>query len=153
MRSAVLSSLAFAAMAAAGGSAARDPIPVEAFAKMPEIQSLSMSSDGKRIVALIGKADAEEFETSLATWDLDNLAAGPTVTASGDRMKFISASALKSDHIFVVGRQEFTGAIGECGGEGQSIGNTKTFVTTLFSLPAPCWPRLREIENDKRRSN
>ncbi|WP_397606855.1 alpha/beta hydrolase family protein [Silanimonas sp.] len=132
MRSAVLSSLAFAAMAAAGGSAARDPIPVDAFAKMPEIQSLSMSSDGKRIVALIGKADAEEFETSLATWDLDNLGAGPTVTASGDRMKFISASALKSDHIFVVGRQEFTGAIGECGGEGQSIGNTKTFVTKAY---------------------
>ncbi|MGL6290392.1 MAG: alpha/beta hydrolase family protein [Silanimonas sp.] len=132
MRSAVLTGLALGAMAMAGGSAARDPIPVEAFAKMPEIQSLSMSSDGKRIVALIGKAGAEEFETSLATWDLDNLAKGPTVTASGDRMKFISATALKAGQTFVVGRQEFTGAIGECNGEGNSIGNTKTFVTKAY---------------------
>ena len=132
MRPAVFKTLAIAAITASGAAAARDPIPVEALARMPEIQSISMSSDGKRIVALVGKADATEFETSLASWDLDNLAKGPTITASGDRMKFVSASALKSDHIFVIGRQEFTGAIGECGGEGQSIGNTKTFVTKAY---------------------
>lgn len=111
---------------------AREPIPTEALSRMQEIQSLSMSSDGRRIVALVGKTGADEFETSLATWDLENLAKGPTVTASGDEMKFISASALKSDHIFVVGRQEWTGAIGECGGEGNSLGSTKTFVTKAF---------------------
>lgn len=132
MRPAVLFSIAFAAMTAAGGSAARDPIPAEALSRMQEIQSLSMSSDGKRIVALIGKAGAEEFETSLATWDLENLAKGPTVTASGDRMKFVSASALKSDYIFVFARQEWTGAIGECGGEGNSLGSTKTFVSKAY---------------------
>lgn len=135
MRYAVLSSLAFAAMVAAGGSAARDPIPTEALSRMQEIQSLSMSSDGKRIVALIGKAGAEEFETSLATWDLENLSKGPTVTASGDRMKFISATALKSDHIFVVGRQEFTGALNGCG-EGNSIGATRTFVVKAYLTTA-----------------
>ena len=125
-----------AALAAAAPLASRTPIPAEAFSRMAEIQSLSMSTDGRRIVALIGKAGAEEFETSLATWDLENLAKGPTVTASGDRMKFISASALKADHIFLVGRQEFDGAIGACGGEGNSIGNTKTFVTKAYLTDA-----------------
>ena len=128
-----LTALAIALLAtASGATAARDPIPADALSRMQEIQSLSMSSDGKRIVALIGKAGAEEFETSLASWDLDDLDKGPTVTKSGDKMKFISASALKSDHIFVVARQEFTGAIGECGGEGNSLGSTKTFVVKAY---------------------
>lgn len=111
---------------------ARDPIPVEALSQMQEIQSISMSSDGRRIVALIGKSGAQDFETLLATWDIENLSEGPTITASGDKMKFIAASALKSDHTFVVGRQEWTGAIGECGGEGNSLGNTKTFVVKAY---------------------
>mgnify|MGYP002780280512 CR=1 FL=1 len=132
MRLIALSSLACAAIALSGGVAARDPISIDALSRMPEIQSISMSSDGKRIVALIGKAGAKEFDTSLATWDLDNLDKGPKVTASGDRMKFIQASALKSNHLFVVGRQEWTGPIGDCGGEGQSVGTTKTFVTKVY---------------------
>lgn len=131
MRSTFLSGLALAAMACGSAADARDPIPADALSRMQEIQSISMSSDGRRIVALIGKAGAEEFDTSLAAWDLDNLEAGPTVTASGDRMKFISASALKAEHIFVVGRQEFTGPLAGCG-EGKSIGSTKTFVIKAY---------------------
>jgi len=79
-----------------GGAWARDPVPVQTLAGMPEIQSVSMSSDGRTIVAVLGKPGAEEFETLLASWDLDNLEKGPTVTASGDRMKFVSAAALKA---------------------------------------------------------
>ena len=108
------------------------PIPVRALAEMPKIQSVSMSADGKNIVALLGKPGAEEFHTSLATWDLNNLDKGPVVTDSGDRMRFIAASALKADRIFVFGRQAWTGAIGDCGGEGQSKGNTATFVTKAY---------------------
>jgi len=120
-------------LAAALSSAlhARDPISIESLSKMQEIQSLSMSSDGRRIVALIGKADADEFETLLASWDLDNLDKGPTVTASGDKMKFVAASALKSDHTFVISRQEWTGPLAGCG-EGQSIGSTRTFVMKAY---------------------
>jgi hypothetical protein len=109
-------------------ASARDPISIESLASMPKIQSVSMSTDGRNIVALIGKPGAEEFETSLATWSLDNLSAAPTITASGDRMRFIAASALKADRVFVFARQEWTGPLAGCG-EGQSTGSTKTFVS------------------------
>ena len=55
MRLIALSSLACAAIALSGGVAARDPISIDALSRMPEIQSTSMSSDGKRIVALAWK--------------------------------------------------------------------------------------------------
>ena len=124
--------LSLAAIAVSGAAAARDPISIDALSRMPEIHSISMSSDGKRIVALIGRSDAREFDTSLATWNLDELEKGPTVTASGKDMKFVEASALKSNHVLIVGRQEWTGGIGSCGGEGQSRGSTKTFVTKIY---------------------
>ena len=83
-----LAAIATASLLATIHSAsARDPISIEALSSMPKIQSVSMSSDGKNIVALVGKEGAEEYETSLATWQLDNLAAGPTITASGDDNK------------------------------------------------------------------
>ncbi|HEX4853775.1 alpha/beta hydrolase family protein [Arenimonas sp.] len=118
-------------LATVNSASARDPISIEALSSMPKIQSVSMSSDGKNIVALIGKEGAEDYETSLATWQLDNLAAGPTVTASGDRMRFIAASALKADRVFVFARQEWTGALQGCG-EGNSTGSTKTFVSKAY---------------------
>jgi dipeptidyl aminopeptidase/acylaminoacyl peptidase len=110
---------------------ARTPIPIEALAEAPRIQSISMSADGKNIVAILGKSGSGSLETSLATWDLDNLGKGPTITASGDRMKFIAASAMKADRVFVVARQEWTGQLQGCG-EGNSKGNTKTFVTKAY---------------------
>jgi len=112
-------------------ASAREPISIETLASMPNIQSVSMSSDGKNIVAVLGKPGATDFDTSLATWDLDNLQAGPTLTASGDRMRFIAASALKADRVFVFARQEWTGALQGCG-EGQSTGSTKTFVSKAY---------------------
>lgn len=124
----VLSASLLATMHAAS---AREPIPIDALAAMPNIQSVSMSSDGRNIVAVIGKSGATDFDTSLATWDLDNLEAGPTVTASGDRMRFVAASALKADRVFVFARQEWTGALQGCG-EGQSTGSTKTFVSKAY---------------------
>ena len=118
-------------LATVNSASARDPISIEALSSMPKIQSVSMSSDGKNIVALVGKQGAEEYETSLATWKLDNLEAGPTITASGDRMRFIAASALKADRVFVFARQEWTGALQGCG-EGNSTGSTKTFVSKAY---------------------
>jgi dienelactone hydrolase len=110
---------------------AREPISIDTLAAVPNIQSVSMSSDGKNIVAVLGKPGASDFDTSLATWDLDKLDAGPTLTASGDRMRFIGASALKANRVFVFARQEWTGALQGCG-EGQSTGSTKTFVTKAY---------------------
>ncbi|MBL8244731.1 MAG: S9 family peptidase [Rhodanobacteraceae bacterium] len=112
-------------------TAAADPIPIDTLARMPSLQSVSMSSDGKHLIALAGKPEAEEFDTVLATWDLEKLDQEPKSTASGDRMKFVNAIALKAGHLLVVGRQEWTGELAGCG-EGRSTGSTKTFVTKIY---------------------
>src|SRR5690606_22287154 len=57
--------------------------------------------------------------------------AGPVITHSGDRMRFVAASALKANRVFVFARQEWTGALQGCG-EGRSTGSTKTFVTQTY---------------------
>jgi len=119
------------ALALAGTSAHAAPVPIEDLARLPALQSVSMSPDGKHLVALI-PSPANPEETALASWDTDSLSGGPkVVTPSGDRMKFIAAAALKSDRILAVGRQEWTGQLGGCG-EGSVSGATKTFVVKTY---------------------
>ncbi|MGY0503889.1 alpha/beta hydrolase family protein [Luteimonas sp. e5] len=110
---------------------AREPIPAESFARVPQVQSVSMSADGKSLVALVEAPGSNHQETALATWNLDSNAAGPVITPSGNRMKFIAASALKAGRALVLGRQEWTGQLAGCG-EGSVTGATKTFVTKLY---------------------
>jgi dipeptidyl aminopeptidase/acylaminoacyl peptidase len=110
---------------------AAEPIPAESFARVPAIQSVSMSTDGKNLVALVASPGASTDETALATWSIDDLDKGPTITPSGDRMKFIAASAMKADRVLAIGRQEWTGRLGGCG-EGRTSGATKTFVTKVY---------------------
>jgi hypothetical protein len=123
------------ALAPALAEAKPEPIPAESFAKVPNIQSVSMSADGKMLVALIAAPGSDNEDTALATWNLNDLDAGPTITPSGDRMKFIAASALKADRLLVFARQEWTGRLGGCG-EGKSTGATKTFVNKLYLTDA-----------------
>ena len=121
-----------AALLLAGTAAnAQTPIPIDAFAKVPDIQSVSMSADGKNLVAIVALPGSNNLETGMATWDLDNLNAGSKITPSGDRMKFIGASALKANRVLVFGRQEWTGQLGGCG-EGKTTGATKTFVSKAY---------------------
>lgn len=135
MKSHIPAKLALAAsilLATTSSLAAPTPLPVESFAKIPAIQSVTMSSDGKRLVAIVSAPGSNYSDTALANWDLDNLAAGPSsITPSGDRMKFIAASALKAGKTLVLGRQEFTGQLAGCG-EGNSTGATKTFLTKAY---------------------
>lgn len=122
-----------ALLAAAAGQVAyaAKPIAIEDLARLPALQSVSMSPDGKHLVALIPSPKNPE-ETALATWDTNAMASGPkVVTPSGDRMKFIAAAALKSDKILAAGRQEWTGQLGGCG-EGSVSGATKTFVVKTY---------------------
>ena len=114
---------------------AQTPIPIDAFAKVPDIQSVSMSSDGKNLVAIVAMPGSNNQETGLAVWSLDNLDAGSKITPSGDRMKFIGASAMKADRVLVIGRQEWTGQLGGCG-EGKTTGATKTFVSKAYLTDA-----------------
>lgn len=116
-------------------AAQRTPIPAEAFARTPEIQSVSMSADGKNLVALVAAPGGKEQDTALATWDLDNPSAPPVITPSNERMKFVAASAMKADRVLAIARQEWTGALGGCG-EGKSTGATKTFVSKAYLTDA-----------------
>jgi dienelactone hydrolase len=108
-----------------------EPIPIDALARLPNIDYASMSSDGKTLVAIVAMPGSDNKDTGVATWDLDNLDRGPIITPSGDRMKFIAASAMKADRMLVIGRQEWTGQLATCG-EGRSTGATKTFVTKAY---------------------
>jgi dienelactone hydrolase len=103
------------------------PIPIEHIAREPSIRSVTMSIDGKTLAAIIAAPGSEYRETALATWDLDNFDAGPVITPSGDKMKFIGARALKAGRISVTGRQELTAALGGCG-EGNALGAEETFI-------------------------
>ena len=114
-------------LAAASGSSAATPIPIDSLARLPAISSVSMSADGKQLVALITAPGTDYRDTALATWDLENLELGPVVTPSGKRMKFIGANALKVGKILVTARQEWTGPLAGCG-EGNFSGSTATFV-------------------------
>lgn len=116
---------------ASWAATAQTPIPIESFAKVPDIQSVSMSADGKNLVAIVAMPGSNNRETGLATWSLENLDAGSKITPSGDRMKFIGASAMKADRVLVFGRQEWTGQLGGCG-EGSRSGATKTFVSKAY---------------------
>lgn len=108
------------------------PIPIEALSRQPAIQSVSMTPDGKHLVALI-PSPANKDMTALATWDIDQLKKGPTViTPSGEHMRFVRASALKTGKILVTARQEWTGKGSACGIEGKSVGATKTFIYRTY---------------------
>lgn len=120
-------SLLVLALAIAAGKVAAEPIPIESIARLPAISSVSMSADGKQIVAIIAAPGSDYRKTALATWDLENLDQGPVITPSGERMKFIGANALKAGRILVTARQEWTGNLAGCG-EGKDIGSTATFI-------------------------
>lgn len=120
--------------AALAGAPATQPIPVSDLASLPQLQSVSMTPDGKYLVGLI-PSPKDPHDTALATWDINNLAAGPkVVTPSGDRshMQFFAAFALKAGKILVDARQQWTGQVTGCGLEGNALGATRTFVTKTF---------------------
>lgn len=119
------------AASAQGLARPSQPVPVEDLARLPVLQSVSMSPDGKHLVGLI-RSPKNPDETALATWDTDALSSGPkVVTPSGDHMKFIAAAALKAGKVLAVARQEWTGELGGCG-EGKVTGATRTFVVKPY---------------------
>ena len=127
MQSKALIRLLVLCLAAISLSVFAKPIPIDSLARKPAINSVSMSADGKQLVALIAAPGTDYKDTALATWNLDDLDQEPVITASAERMKFINAFALKAGKILVTGRQEWTGPLAGCG-EGNYAGSTATFV-------------------------
>lgn len=133
-----------------GVAYAAQPIPLKDLAREPALQSVSMSPDGKYLVALVPSPNDPD-ETALATWRTNALASGPTViTPSGEHMKFIAAAALKAGKILAAARQEWTGQLGGCG-EGSVNGATKTFITKTY-LTGADQKNFEEAFSSKRRS-
>ena len=89
-------------------------IPIDHFSKNPAFASLSMSADGTYIAGLVTLEG--ESDQALAIWQTDDLSKAPVVTPANDRLKFVSAAALKAGKVFVVGQQTWTGNAGryEC---------------------------------------
>jgi dipeptidyl aminopeptidase/acylaminoacyl peptidase len=134
MRQALTRTLLVGSLAAAAApnlGMAAQAIPIEALSRLPALQSVSMSPDGKHLVALVPSPKHPE-ETALATWDVDALAKGPKVlTPSGEHMKFMAAAALKAGKVLAIARQEWTGQLGGCG-EGKRVGATRTFLVKAY---------------------
>jgi acetyl esterase/lipase len=120
-----------------------NPIPIEDFAREPAISSVSMSLEGDRLVALVHSPGSNGEWRGLASWDLNNLSAGPVITPGNDRMRFFGIQATKRGKVFARGRSEFVGAgAGTCGLEGGGSGATRTFVDALYATDVT----LRDID-------
>lgn len=140
--------LLFALLIGPAGASVREPIPIEALSRVPEIQSVSLSLDGRNVVALVPAPGSNGERTALATWDVQNLGAGPVLTPSEVRAEFVSAWALKNGHVMVRARQEYTGRVGRICSEGRSLGTTRTMVTKSF-LTDVSHSRFREAFAEK----
>ncbi|WEN15877.1 prolyl oligopeptidase family serine peptidase [Rhodanobacter sp. AS-Z3] len=133
---------------AQGTAQAAEPIPVESLARLPALQSVSMSPDGKHLVGLIPSPKNADV-TALATWDTDSLSSGPKMVTPSGHMEFIAAFALKADKVLAVARQEWTGDLGGCG-EGKSMGATETFVVKNYLTSIDQKEFGEAFANDKR---
>jgi pimeloyl-ACP methyl ester carboxylesterase len=112
------------------------PIPIEDFAKEPNISSVSMSEDGTYLVGLVATPGSDNETLALASWELGDKidASKPLVpsriTPPNRKMRFAGIQALPGGKVFAVGRQAWTGQT-FCT-EGGGFGATKTFVTKVY---------------------
>ena len=112
------------------------PIPAEAFAKIPNIASVSLSEEGDMVAAIVAEPGSDNERTALATWDVTDPELPVVITPSGDRMQFTQAAALKRGRVLAIARQEYTGRVGACGFEGASTGSTDTHILKTYLTDA-----------------
>lgn len=109
------------------------PIPVEDIARLPAMSSVSVSTDGKTMVALIGPAGGNDTDRAVvAAWDLADLSKAPVIVApDGKESEFVDVQALKDGKVQVAVRQPFTGRLSGCA-EGNAVGTTRTWTVKLL---------------------
>lgn len=129
MRNVVVAALA----GISAGAATAEPIPIEDLARLPAMSSVSVSTDGKTMAALIGPTTGNDQDRAvLAAWDLTDLSIPPVIAApDGRESEFIGVTALKNGKLQVAVRQPFTGRLQGCA-EGSSIGTTRTWSVKLL---------------------
>ena len=113
-------------------SANADPVPIEDLARLPAISSVSVTSDGDTMFALVGPASGgDQDRAGIASWDLNDLSKPPVTVAPDADTEFMFLSALKNGRVFIAARQPFTGQLAGCS-EGRSIGSTRTWLMQFF---------------------
>ncbi|MFN7179340.1 alpha/beta hydrolase family protein [Hyphomonas sp.] len=105
-----------------------DPIPIEDLARLPAMSSVTVSTDGKTMAALIGPTTGNDKDRAvIAAWDLTDLSKPPVIAApDGKESEFIQVMALKDGKLQVAVRQPFTGRLSGCA-EGNAVGTTRTW--------------------------
>ena len=108
------------------------PVAIDDLARLPAVQSLSLSQEGDVLVGLIENPSSKsKTSPSLALWDPVDLSKPPLIANPDKDVEFIFVSALKAGKILVVARKPWTGRLSGCG-EGKSIGSTRTYLTKVF---------------------
>ena len=119
------------------GIAFAKPVSIEDLAKYPAISGVSMSMEGDIIVATIHNPGSNGEDTAVASWDISGKidTSKPlmpfAITPGNDRMRLVSARALKGGIVQVVGRQPWTGVTVGCV-EGKTTGAERTFLNKTF---------------------
>lgn len=105
-----------------------EPIAIEDLARLPAMSSVTVSTDGKTMAALIGPTTGNDQDRAvLAAWDLTDLSKPPVIAApDGKQSEFIQVTALKDGKLQVAVRQPFTGRLSGCA-EGNAVGTTRTW--------------------------
>lgn len=116
------------------------PLPIEDFARQPDLSGVSMSLEGDMLVAIVADPKNPKERRAAAYWELpdDNSKIktdGPipptAVTPINERVSFYGASALKKKKSLWFAVQAYTGQIGGCG-EGKSTGSTKKYIDAIY---------------------
>lgn len=76
--------------------------PASAFARRPAISSVSISADGRHIVAIVSPDGKRRV---LAIWKTDALREAPHLVGSDARSEIIAAQFIKNDRLFVTTQQ------------------------------------------------
>ena len=105
-RLAVASALLSLYLAAGAATAVAAPTPPSAadFARLPSISNVSVSRDGKHIVAL---TSADGKTTDISIWDTADLGRKPFIIGA-THVRFLSAGFIKNDRLLVKTIQTFT---------------------------------------------
>ncbi len=107
----------------------RVPLKVEDFARWEQFSSVSMTPDGKSIIALYSNSGREQ--PAIGVWNADNLQQAPFLFGGGSRTsKFIFASAIKNDRMFLIFEDLYDGPFGIERGPGRDLAR-KVYVTDL----------------------
>lgn len=119
------------------GIASAKPVSIDDLAKYPAISGVSMSMEGDLIVATIHNPGSNGEDTAVASWDISGKidTSRPlmpfAITPGNDRMRLVSARALKGGIVQVVGRQPWTGVTVGCV-EGRTTGAERTFLNKTY---------------------